>query len=466
MKFEYLMKKYILTILVIFFSGFYVFSQNVNSLNVLNYGAKGDGKTLNTESFIKAFNDLKVKKSSVLEIPEGDFLLSCLKVNISNVKIVGKGRIISYSTKGGVLLQIDGDGNSIEGISFLEKDFARELLNINGSNNKIKRVSFDTQGKSKSQKVIYSDRLLHMSNDNGTNNLIEDCQFKNGRVGIGLNGSSNVKNCKITHNIIGILVRPSGRNSEISYNNISYNDVNGKAGNDGILAQRNVDNLYIHNNVISFSGEHGIYLQGSNCKIENNKIYNNRKSGIKIASYNDQLFNYTSKFNYIGTNNIISGNTIYDNSFENKVNAGIYLQAPLKNIFVENNTCYGNFYGIRSTSVVSKRGDNSRVVLKNIVISNNQLINNRDFSLRIEGEDGIRIENNTGDNILITTRDSKIKMNSLILKKNILKRVSLNNINGGQIEDNKVDEIDNRGTNVNLSSGNLKLKNQIRTSKK
>src|SRR5690606_33017184 len=269
-------------------------AQELNRLSVLDFGAKGDGKTNNTQAFSKAFEVIKSKSQGVLEIPDGDYLLSPIHVKANNISIVGKGRLISHASKGGVLLEIEGDGNVIDGLSFLEKDFARELLNINGSNNLAQNLSFDTPGKSKAAKVIYSDKLLHLSNLHGKNNIVDRCSFKNGRVGICLNGNAKLTNSKVSHNIIGVLIRSSSRGSEIANNTIEYNDVNGRSGNDGILAQRNVDKINIHNNSISYSGEHGIYFQGSNSIIANNKIFRNKKSGIKLGSYNDQLFNHTS----------------------------------------------------------------------------------------------------------------------------------------------------------------------------
>lgn len=425
-------------------------AQNSDVINVRNLGGKGDGHTDNTKVFRKAVEQA-VRKSLPLYIPKGDYLISPLEFSFNNLKVFGEGRILSYKSKHKTLFKINGDGNTIEGISFFEVDFVKELLNLNGSKNKVIRVIFDTKGKSKSKTIIYSDRLLTFSNENGNENVIDHCVFKNGRVGVCLNGSFKLRNSVISHNIIGVLIRPSGRNSEIYNNTISHNDVNGKSGNDGILAQRNVDNIHIHNNVINFSGEHGIYFQGSNSIIENNKVYDNKKCGIKLASYSDKLFNNVPSDYYIGENNIIRGNLVYNNVKENKTGAGIYLQAPLKKILVENNNCYNNYHGIRTTSVYNKRADNRKTELQDITIIDNKVKKNRGISLWIEGGNNIDISRNEGDNLVTTTKGNDVKMDFFVLEKNKINKIKLHNLNGGKIIDNDYEEINIEKSNLKIS---------------
>ena len=428
--------------------------------NVISFGAKGDGKTDDTNAFRDALNSLLSSKiKNTLEVPKGVYLLKPINIDISDIIIIGEGTIISYNTKGATLLEINGNNIILQNLTFKEGSFSRELVNLNGNNNQVINVTFEGKEKSKSDKVIYSDRLLHLSNQLGKGNVIDNCKFINGRVGVCVNGSFKLKNSEVNHNIIGVLVRPSSRNSEIAYNTISYNDVNGKSGNDGILAQRNVDNIHIHSNTINHSGEHGIYFQGSNSIIEKNKVFNNNKSGIKLASYNDQLFNHTSKDYYIGQNNIIRDNLIYDNVEENRTNAGIYLQAPLQKIMVENNYCYNNYYGIRTTSVYSKRDDKKRTTLKDITIKNNKVINNRGTSLWIEGESNILIFGNEADNLTTATKSKNVKMELFVLEKNKIGKITLHNLNGGRIMNNEFKEIDNKSSNLNLFSKSLEKNN-------
>src|SRR5690606_27310452 len=113
----------------------------------------------------------------------------------------------------------------------------------------------------------------------------------------------------------GVWATPSTRNSEIARNVIRDNNVSTKSGADGILAQRNVKNLHIHHNKIFNSGEHGIYYQGDNSLINDNEVFSNNGSGIKLASYTTLLFEY-SKSNgpYIANNNITKNNKCYDNA--------------------------------------------------------------------------------------------------------------------------------------------------------
>src|SRR5699024_10952305 len=123
------------------------------------------------------------------------------------------------------------------------------------------------------------------------------------------------------------------------------------SGADGILATRNVSGIKILENIITHSGEHGIYFQGDNSVIENNIVRLSRGSGIKLGSYTSDLYFYDDETvisDYVGYNNLISGNICSENGLNGEVNAGIYLQSGLDNIIVETNFTYNNTFGIRS----------------------------------------------------------------------------------------------------------------------
>lgn len=394
--------------------------------NVLDYGAKGDKKTENTTAFRKALQEV-AKTKGVLRIPGGDYLLSAITIEADSITIEGPGTLITHNIgRHDILISIKGNGNVIKNLNFFEKEKVKSLLTINGSYNKVLNSTFDTAKKSNSKIVVYSDRLLNFSSTSGVGNMVDSSSFNNGRVGVAFNGSFTLSNSHISNNIMGVLLKPSSRNAEISNNKIEYNDVTHKGGNDGILGQRNVDNIHIHDNEVSHSGEHGIYFQGSNSLIENNKVHNNYKSGIKLASYNTQLYNWPDNKYYIGHNNVIKNNEIYNNSDKPKTNAGIYLQAPLKDISVLNNKIYNNYHGIRSTSVYKKRKDDRTTTLQNLKFIDNKLINNKGISLWIEAEKDILVEGNTGHKIYTNTKSKSVRIKGFIFRDNQFKEKTLN----------------------------------------
>jgi len=440
-------------------------NKRANSVNIKDYGAKGDGETNDTKAFVAAIDF--IKKSSVegmaLEIPEGEYPISA-KIAVNNIKLVGTGTIIPVSGEREFTIILQGNNNVVQGLRFFEKTGVTNLLTIDGSNNQIINCVFDGNSRSTSSKIVYSDRMLYLADNEGVGNIIKGCKINNGRIGVGLAGSYKLLGSEISNCIMGVWARPSTRNSEIANNIIRDNNVNNKSGADGILAQRNVSNLHIHGNKIYNSGEHGIYFQGDNSVIENNEVFNNHGSGIKLASYTTQLYNYDNKQeSYIGHDNIIQFNKCYGNSMaaSSSTGAGIYLQAPLRDITVSNNTCYDNLHGIRSTSVSRLKPEelDTKGVLKNMTFSNNKLVGNKDMSLFVEGETGIVITGNTVDNIMTSSKSAKHRLKKPIIRGNEVRgTLVVNRVEGGVIEDNTINDL-------NVNSNSIKSKHKLSNNK-
>src|SRR5690606_30414390 len=197
------------------------------------------------------------------------------------------------------VLKINGNDNEVKGLSFNEKTFCHILLEVSGDHNTIDSCFFDRDTPPTGTGVYYSDKFLYLSDAEGTGNVIKNCKINNGRTGIGLQGSNRVLDSEISNCITGILAHASSNNTEIAGNIIRDNNINHASGADGILATRNVTKIHIHNNAISNSGEHGIYFQGDSSIIENNEVFDNYRSGIKLASYNTGLYNFPDSVYYI-----------------------------------------------------------------------------------------------------------------------------------------------------------------------
>jgi len=440
-------------------------------ISIEQFGGIGDGKTNNSTAILKAFDFLNKNKGEyILIFPQGEYTAN-VTVSSNNAYIKGEGTIVPYKGNSEFALRINGNNNTISGLNFNEKVYCRNLLIVHGDNNNIVNCKFKSPNKSTLNSIPYSDKLLYLSKDTGVGNVIKNCHFTNGRIGVCLCGSYQLLDSEVSNCIMGIYARPSSRNVEIAGNIIRDNNVNNKSGADGIYCQRNVSKVHIHDNKISNSGEHGIYFQGDNSIIEKNEVFNNHGSGIKLASYTDQLYNVTEKekINYLGYNNIIRNNRCYNNcrGVKDTTNAGIYLQAPLRDIEISGNVCYKNFHGIRSTSVANVKVAEleRKTVLQNLTISGNDLYDNRGRSIYVEGEFGVVIQNNSADDILTNAKSASHRLRGAIIKGNKIRgELHINRAENTVIEDNEINQLSinnnsKRKNVINLNKNRIKNSN-------
>ncbi|GHB31491.1 right-handed parallel beta-helix repeat-containing protein [Mongoliitalea lutea] len=379
----------------------------------------------------------------------------------------GDCKVIPDVNNQNFVLKIIGNHNVLMDLEFFEETYTRTLLEVKGSDNLVENCHFRKERKSTANRVIYSDRFLWLSDPKGRRNKITSCTFNNGRIGTYLEGNYTVTNCEVSNCITGLLLRPSSNGSEISYNRIFDNNVNNHSGADGILAQRNVTNLHIHHNSIFNSGEHGIYFQGDNSLIEKNTVNFNHKSGIKLASYSNNLFLHSSKAieNYLGNNIIVKDNNCDNNCKHTKdqTNAGIYLQAPLINIHVINNSCSFNTYGIRSTSLGRLKTEefSTKAILKDLIIEKNEAFNTSKASLYIEGETGVKIISNRVASLLTNAKSSSHRIQGVVIRDNFIQdRLTLNRANEAKIKNNQMGNLviisNSRGGNHTIRNNNQK----------
>ena len=380
-------------------------------------------------------------------IPTGEWAMN-EEFTCSGQVFWGEGTLVPVLGQNNYIMNLVGNGNTVVGLGFLEKSFCKVLLQIDGSDNEIKDCSFVKTNPSSSSKVVYSDKLLHVKSPNGKNNWIDGCDFRNGRIGAALEGNYTVTKCTVTGCITGLLLRPSSNGSTVSHNKILDNNVNHASGADGILAQRNVTKLHIHHNEISGSGEHGIYLQGDNCLLEENTITKNYRSGIKLASYNTNLYQrpeMRTEF-YVGHHNTIRNNNCRDNSQDPKdtSNAGIYLQAPLTDILVEGNDCSGNNYGIRSTSLakLTKEEMATKGQLRKLKFIDNKALDTRRTSFYVEGETGVEVLGNEMDSMLTNAKEASEKISGILIRDNIIhQKLTLNRARAAVVTKNKIGSV-------------------------
>jgi|GEM_PF-7097285 len=191
-----------------------------------------------------------------------------------------------------------------------------------------------------------------------------------------------IKNGNVLNYETGIHLFESD-NSVISNNVVSYSN------NQGISIEGS-QYCDVYDNHVSFSGDRGItFGGGGNNAAHNNTVHNNSAYGAIEAIYSDnnEIYNNIAYFNQWGiatnhgSNNLIRDNTIYENEL------GIYLDWPSTNNRVLNNEISSNGEGVRTNH--NSTGN---------LISGNLVFSNDDAGMHIETDDntltGNAVENN------------------------------------------------------------------------
>ena len=250
-----------------------------------------------------------------------------------------------------------------------------------------------------------------------TNNKI-----RNSRISSNLNNGiylfgNNVNKNYIIHNAIF-----SNRNAGISLSNAIYNviDKSNKIylnNQNGIYLSGSAQSNYISGNIIyTNNNQNGIYFNGANVRnntITSNSIYA-QANGINLASsFNNYIQNNTQIYNnnnagiyFTGTaqNNVITGNSIYNN---NNNFYGIYFAGAN----VRNNTIYSNYiyYLARGIWFASAAYQNH--------IQKNNIYKNGTFGIYFTGTSesnyitANQIYSNSTDGIILTGTSTSVKYN-------------------------------------------------------
>ena len=415
-------------------------------VNVLDFGAKGDGVTDDTHAFLDAIEESK-KYNNVVIVPKNRTYPVHLDLVEDNMKFIGGGKLIGITTFTDYILKITGNHNVIDGLEFEEVSLIHKPLHVEGDYNIIRNSKVFNVNRTSYPSVSYSDNLIDID---GSYNTVEYNELFNGRMGISITNHHNkVLNNHIHDNITGVQLTSGARYAIVRNNLIAYNDVIDDSGADGILGTRNVSKSIIDNNVIIQAGEHGIYFQGDNTSITNNKVFDCIGSGIKLASYNNGLSFYPGEVNdtdYIGHDNIIEGNIASGNGLtESSVNAGIYLQSPLKRITVKGNITNDNTFGIRSVFTYEN------MVNDDFLVEGNQSFNNENDDYSLQTTERLIMVNNKGENSSITNSLGHINNNAKI-QQNILGKVLVSATNEIDFINNTLKSLNviNNSTNANV----------------
>lgn len=353
-------------------------------VNVVDYGAVGDGTTNDTAAVV-----LANAASTCLLFPAGNTFNLQNWVPLANTKILATGSNINRhddaeygATGSSAAVVVTNDDIEIDGGTWGKASGATKALSFSGSvvvengSATIRNAKFiDTWG------GVFGHDL-----QNGS--LV--CSFL------------RIESCEFdacSHNTYLADI------SNFEFVNNQSHDSN----RDGLRAYRNMQNLLITGNHLYDNGD-GTFAQsqdgmdlffgGKRCIVTDNFIYSNVSNGIDIkrgaASAGETVF---------GEKFIIANNHIYDNNGK-----GISLDQSLSpveyntNVQIINNQIYENTsFGVRAE------------YCKNLIVSGNIVHNNGDTGLRIEETDVATVDaniiyDNTGVGILVLSSATNVNV--------------------------------------------------------
>ncbi|PLT35739.1 glycosyl hydrolase family 28-related protein [Bacillus sp. V5-8f] len=365
-------KKWVIAVLffglVVSVSSFFpVKTMAATVINVKDFGAKGDGKTDDTNAIQLALWEGEGKQ---VLIPRGTYRISYLTIPY-NVSIIGTSAVlkanqpISYVLKvegSNVKIQglvIDGNNQSIQGVSI-----GANLNDISITKSVVQNITQDIKFKNQIPVGIRLD-------GNTSNVLLDAVQVKN------INGKYNIGNAK---QAAGLFIAPSradlspGQN--ILIKNSTFTGIGPRSNSDGILVRGFTQpaGITIENNSFTRVRDRAIRILSPGVTVKRNRIVNSFKGNNPgIVAANNQ-FDMTSGI-YIGADNVTADGNIINGlgSYFAAIEVTGASNVTLKNNTLSNGSNYTNSDLIRVNT--ASAGANAKATLYNLTISKNTLRN-------------------------------------------------------------------------------------------
>jgi len=395
-----------------------LFSNTTLTVNVKDYGAKGDGFTEDTAAFQKAMDKVSLKGGGEVFIPAGNYILQPIFVK-SNVNLVGENRDT-------VTLKLSDDANDQK---------QTRLVNINNVKNiKLKNITFDGNYKKHTNGIEHMHAVFVWDSDHVT---ITHNRMKNAvGDGISVTGSTRASNyVTISNNIIEDNHRSNIVVEQVNhikiFNNISTSKVGRPTLHFEPWVEQNLYDAKIYNNTFETNASETYSIQIEGTKGAGNffndlDFYNNTVTGskgkfmikeTKGAKIHDNKLNVKKVYIWFKNENL----QIYDNKIKSDV--GFVMEGHLgnsKRTFIFDNTVTTKNDGInvitgsddttykRNTFVGSGGGRAAYLWANETNIKNTKIIGNSFLnygkgviteSYRGHIVDGLNIEKNTFKNI-------------------------------------------------------------------
>jgi len=340
------------------FGGFTCTAQQATSttINVKNFGAKGDGITDDAPAIQSAIN--QASGGSTIYIPAGTYMLGTSAGSPSNFSNGQPMQTALWLKASNVIFKGDGASSILE----LMPHKKMRILTLTGDYDTVDSIVADGNKSQRNGTVGYPDGDvvdgLIVGESYRQHLTVQNCEVRNAiETGIGFwqNSYALVQNC------------------------YSHDNGTAQAGGSGIDLSGGLDNKAIGNRLIG--NTYGVWSSfGSNgTEIRNNTIENNTHNALALGGF-DQTGgdkNFIVDGNTISGNgwaaiaiNYVQGGTLTNNQVTNNTYDGIQIYDTVTgqnstNWDIENNTCSNQLYGIRIIGAA-----------KNLTIKNNTCQNN------------------------------------------------------------------------------------------
>ncbi len=272
-----------------------------NEINIMAYGAVGDGETDDTEAIQDALDAANAAGGGTVLIPTGSFVFTSQLTVYTNTTFTGEGSGSILLGKSATAITLIRTATSSAGC--ILRDFllngqsptydANVGIGLNGTYHLLSGVRIINI---KTQDAVYVE-------SSSSQITIDRCLVKTtGRLGLAVGDSCSL--IKITNNYVeattagGINIIGGGCSDILVDHNMTYN-----TGEDSLVGYYPTNTRMVFTNNIGINpGNNGIRVGGTHIKVSNNFFYNPTQRGI-IALNSD---NSASTYLQI-TNNYVSG---------------------------------------------------------------------------------------------------------------------------------------------------------------
>ncbi len=292
------------------------YSQNIN---VKDYGAEGNGKSDDTEYFLKAIHDINQKYSTkkhhvVLYVPSGTYTISRPIVLNKYISILGEfinNTILRAKTTSNELIILEkniNEGDIYNGYNYVKN------ISLQGPD-------FENSANPFINKLVDADVKNSIGiRINGLRTRIEDTQIEGFlNSGIEIRGSyyTFIKNSFIINNGVGVLIDDKSTSAFLTSNEIRHNSIaiivtgysfanfiNGNMIESNVTNFKPYDKSPNYENI--FSGGRGIIIRNSSSNQVSNNYFENHSVNITIDSGAKNVI--TNNFININENNTAGPN--------------------------------------------------------------------------------------------------------------------------------------------------------------
>ncbi|TDK64140.1 hypothetical protein E2K98_04550 [Bacillus salipaludis] len=403
--------KAFLFILIFLLVQFFIFKEimefstnkEVDYVNVVDFGAKGNGITDDSKAIGNAIR--AAKKKGVLMFPKGVYLVSKISF-ISNIEYIGHNARISAKGVTVPVILKNTSNVKVSGITFDANHISKKALSVIASNNiKIINCSFENARdfglytEQLTDSVIDKSLAIHNGDQefhdagfsvNGENVIISDSIARNNEAnGFRIFGTDKFVGGRITisdahshHNTNhGFLTTPTGKVQDTPSHIVISNSIANNNGSKGMysgFAIHYSSQSMVQNSVSYENEEHGfVLMDNSFCILKGNIARKNGANGIRIqADWNRTEDSQSGVHDAIVNDNIIVGNGIGEGASSKDA---ITVEGNSYNIQIKSNNIFKNLGN--SINIKTHRGytDCYNLYIEDNIISGNgtDMINNQ-----------------------------------------------------------------------------------------